>query len=195
MRTSSLSHDALNLASIVEKIPPAAETERLLTAYFNFSNWNFGLPEGWIRTVVFRTWDFLHQPTSFPDAYLNPNWLCLLFAILASASLHALVADYTHNSEHFLMCSSAALRIADNTSTAGGNILACVAIPLLAKRYSSSGRLSEAWNLLGRGIRVAEALGLRCDSECGQQWAEDEKYIRKLAWNNLAIWDRYVYPV
>lgn len=192
---------SLKLASIVEKIPPRPVTEQLLNTYFNYFNWNFGLPKNWIIAAVAQMWDFLHYPDSLPDTCLDPNWLCLLFALLATASPNA-SSSHDHNSELFSQCSMTALRIADDmphfssfVSTKfplDGSLLACLAVPLLSKRHAALGRLNEAWKLLGHWIRVAVSLELHHDPQC-RQWTDQEKYLRRLAWNNLVMWDRYIF--
>ncbi|KAF5388829.1 hypothetical protein D9757_005621 [Collybiopsis confluens] len=185
----TFSQNTAHLAALVEKIPPRSETELLINSFFRYANWNVGLLETWIRTVVGQTFDFLHCPGSFPGNSLNPNWLCLFFATLASVPNNATI----HQTGVFLTCSIAALRVAEDmqdrspkcSSTLEGNLLTCLAMPLLSKRYASLGRLGEA----RRVLRVAESFRIDYDYE-DVSWTDGEKYLRRLAWINLATWDR-----
>ncbi|KIK68953.1 hypothetical protein GYMLUDRAFT_67663 [Collybiopsis luxurians FD-317 M1] len=189
--------NTIQLATLLEKVPLQSDAEQLINSYFHYANWNFGLLESWTRTAVNQMYEFIHYPGSLPGNCLSPNWLCLFFAILASVPLDVTITDNVHDSEEFLMCSIAALRIADDMqdrsskdlSSLEGTLLTCLAIPMLSKRYAALGRLGEAWKLLGNGVRIAQSLGLNCDSE-NMSWTTDEKCLRRLAWINLAIWDR-----
>ncbi|KAJ3733804.1 hypothetical protein DFJ43DRAFT_196013 [Lentinula guzmanii] len=185
----------IQLSPLIQKLPPPSETERLLSAFFAHSNWNFGLPETWIRTLVLRMWDFLHYPPKPNTTQLNPNWLCLIYAILASVPSYIVSADYIHDLTTYSM---SALRLASDawlvqkTSTKEGCILSCIAVPLIGKKYAGLGRLSEAWQLLGSWIRMAQSLELHheLELEC-QHWSDEEETLWKLACNNLAVWDRF----
>ncbi|KAJ4483714.1 hypothetical protein J3R30DRAFT_1821410 [Lentinula aciculospora] len=196
---SNLGQGVTHISSLVQKLPPPLETERLLSAYFEYSNWYFGLPETWIRTVVSQMWDFLHCPA--PDnTHLNSNWLCLFFAILASVPPNIAITNHQYDDEQFTAYSLAALRLTGDmhqhtfeqtTSDMEGIVLACVAVPLLSKRRAASGRLNEAWKLLGNWIRVALSLELHLEPEY-EHWLDHEKQaLRRLAWTNLAICDRF----
>lgn len=200
MRPNFSQDNLSKLASLVDKIPPHSVTERLLNSCFDYCNWKFGLPKKWIFEAVAQTKDFLHYPASPLDACIHPGWLCLIFALLASAP-PSISNDLGHNSELFFQCSLAALHNAEAMpqfsgfvsakAPLEGSVLACLAVPLLIKRLAASGRLNEAWKLLGSSIRVAESLELHRDPG-SRLWTDDEKYIRRLAWNNLVMWDRSV---
>jgi hypothetical protein len=187
-----------SLGSLMEKIPLQSDVERLMNAYFLYTNWSFGFSETWIRAAISQMFQFIHFPGSLPGVSLNPNWLCLFFALLTSVCPNAVaVADYAHDTEEYLTCSFTALRVVDDIENPScrpslkleGSLLACLAIPLLSKRLAAIGRLGEAWRILGKGVRLAQSLGLNCDPAI-LQWTDDEKYLGRLAWINLEIWDR-----
>lgn len=80
------------------------------------------------------------------------------------------------------------------SSPVDGSAMVCLAIPLLCDVLAERGRVSEAWKLVGGGIRAAQAIGLHRDpdNQMWQEMPEEEKDLRRKAWWGLYIWDRYV---
>lgn len=140
---------------------------------------------------------------------INPNWLSLLFAVLASAPTMTSFPEATardrniESSDEFFMCAMTARRIAEDdhlnkpslslmVSAADGTVLSCLAVPLLCSYLSERGRVSEAWKLVGSGLRNAEAIGMHRDPEW-KKWqvmSTDEILLRRRAWWGLVIWDK-----
>jgi hypothetical protein len=79
-------------------------------------------------------------------------------------------------------------------SAADGIALSCLATPLLCHYHADSGRVSEAWKLVGYAIRAAQAVGMHRDPGWTkwQVMSEDERLLRTRAWWGLVTWDRSV---
>ncbi|KAG5639468.1 hypothetical protein H0H81_001590 [Sphagnurus paluster] len=196
------------LEDLIRNIPPMSIMTALLQAFFRESNWRFGVPEDWFYTACGQMWAVLEYPGPH-GMQINPNWLSLLFAMLAYAPKASLAAnggavtDPDHFSDHAFSCAMAARRIAEDdymnkpnlsimVSAADGVVLACLAVPLLCSYLSQRGRVSEAWKLVGNGLRNAISVGMHRDPEW-RQWqvmSKDEILLRRRAWWGLYIWDK-----
>jgi hypothetical protein len=176
----------------------------LLQGFFAESNWAFGIPEEWFRNALSQMWNVLEYPG--PHGFqINANWLSLLFAVLAYSPIRPPDGEDGDSTDHFFMCSMTARRIAEDdylnkpnvslmVSAADGTVLGCLAIPILCNYLSQRGRVSEAWKLVGNGIRNAEAVGMHRDPEW-KQWhvmSKDEIVLRRRAWWGLYICDKWV---
>jgi len=77
-------------------------------------------------------------------------------------------------------------------SPADGTVLGCLAIPILANLLAEKGQASEAWKLVGNGLRSAQGVGLHRDPDWRhwQVMSQDEKNLRRRAWWSLFIADR-----
>lgn len=190
---------------LIRSIPPVAVTTTLLERFFAEENWRFGIPEEWFRAATAQMWNVLEYPEPH-GIQINANWLSLLFAILAFAPKGPSgVENSDHDAEwdRFFTCAMAARRIAEDdylnkpnlslmASAADGTVLSCLAIPVLCTYLSQRGRLSEAWKLVGIGLRNAEAVGMHRDPEW-RQWqvmSKDEMLLRRRAWWGLFVWDK-----
>ncbi|KAG6844386.1 hypothetical protein H0H87_007290 [Tephrocybe sp. NHM501043] len=190
--------------NLIHSIPPVTITTALLKEYFTESNWRFGIPEDWFRTACSQMWNVLEYPGPH-GLQINANWLSLFFAVLACAPMsrsHTNPSE-TDNSDQWLSCALMARRIAEDdymhkpnislmVSAADGTVLSCLAVPLLCSYLAQRGRVSEAWKLVGNGIRSAEAVGMHRDPEW-KQWqvmSKDEVLLRRRAWWGLYIWDK-----
>jgi hypothetical protein len=187
----------------------------MVDAFFKEVNWRYGIPEKWFSATSSQMWTSLQSPTPLSHQ-LNPYWLCLFFAVLACApqSLNDsgpnLKPPKTYDSDTYYILASAARRIAEDryfhlsssstpldpavlhSSPADGCVLGCLAVPLLCDFLAERGRVSEAWKLMGNGIRTAQSIGLHRDpaSPVWQEMPEEEKDLRRSAWWGLYIWDR-----
>ena len=191
------------LEALIGCIPPVSVTTSLLQGFFSECNWAFGVPEEWFHTACSQMWNVLECPG--PHGFrINANWLSLLFAILAYAP--GLSSDDQIDaacSNHYFLCSIAARRIAEDdylntpnvslmVSAADGTVLGCLAVPILCNYLSQRGRVSEAWKMVGTGIRNAEAVGMHRDPEW-KHWhvmSKDEVLLRRRAWWGLYICDK-----
>ncbi|KAF8058799.1 hypothetical protein FPV67DRAFT_1523765 [Lyophyllum atratum] len=176
---------------LIRDIPPVPLATSLLSTFFTESNWRFGIPEDWFRTACTQMWNALEYPGPH-GIQINANWLSLFFAVLAYA-----------RPDHYFSCAMTARRIAEDdymnkpnlslmVSAADGTVLSCLAVPLLCSYLSQRGRVSEAWKLVGNGLRSAEAVGMHRDPGW-RQWqvmSKDEKLLRRRAWWGLYIWDK-----
>ncbi|KAJ3973109.1 hypothetical protein EV361DRAFT_89204 [Lentinula raphanica] len=181
------------LPALIQNLPSYQETECLISAFFACSNLTFGLPETWIRTLISRMWDFFRLPSGASlNTQLNPSWICLIHAILAYVPSNVLSVNSGHA---FIECAMSALRLASDgmfhSRSEEGIILACLAVSLIGKKYTASGRLNDAWLLIGNWIRVAQSLNLHHEDGYYTCWSEEEQAVRKVAWDNLLIWDRF----
>ncbi|KAF8070816.1 hypothetical protein FPV67DRAFT_1488820 [Lyophyllum atratum] len=191
---------------LIRDIPPVPLATSLLSTFFTESNWRFGIPEDWFRTACTQMWNALEYPGPH-GIQINANWLSLFFAVLAYARPLSTdgqdTADDPDYSDHYFSCAMTARRIAEDdymnkpnlslmVSAADGTVLSCLAVPLLCSYLSQRGRVSEAWKLVGNGLRSAEAVGMHRDPGW-RQWqvmSKDEKLLRRRAWWGLYIWDK-----
>lgn len=147
-----------------------------------------------------------------PQAQINPNWLSLLFAVLALAPRNGLESTGSdiESAEQLFSYAMTARRVAESAylvrpsstrpSAAQGSVLGCLAVPLLCDHLAERGRVSEAWKLVGHAILSAEAVGMHRDPS-GGDWqkirsedvmTDEEKLLRRRAWWGLFIWERQV---
>lgn len=196
------------IEDLIRNIPPMSITGALTQAFFNNNNWRFGIPEKWFHAACAQMWTALEYPGPHGQQ-INPNWLSLLFAVLAFAPTMGSFPEATakdrniESSDEFFMCAMTARRIAEDdylnkpslslmVSAADGTVLSCLAVPLLCSYLSERGRVSEAWKLVGSGLRNAEAIGMHRDPEW-KKWqvmSTDEILLRRRAWWGLVIWDK-----
>lgn len=178
----------------------------LTEAYFSNVNWRFWVPEEWFCASAAQMWTI--QQDCSRSAKINIHWLILLFAVLASApqSSYASLEDMqllAESSDEYFSYAMVARRIAEDeylgkpntsmlTSIADGTVLGCLATPLLSNYLAERGRVSEAWKLVGDGIRSAQAVGMHRDPgwKLWQVMSEDESLLRRRAWWGLFIWDK-----
>lgn len=200
------------ISLLVASLPPRETVNRLIDAYFVQRDWNYGLPGVWFRTSCQQMWEHLDSPCSGPACRatggcsrcareVNPNWLALLFAVLA-LSPHA-VEGFT--SKTFFIKAMEARRLVEDSmlfhrqyssppsqAVVHGVSLSCLAAALLACWLSDHGMPSDSWKLTGTAIRQAQAAGLHRDP----MWFKWEKMdaqeceLRVLAWWYLIISDR-----
>jgi hypothetical protein len=146
-----------------------------------------------------------------PQVQINPNWLSLLYAVLALAPRNGLelTGNDIASAEQFFSYAIAARKMGETaylvsptstrSSAAHGSVLACLAVPLLCDHLAERGRVSEAWKLVGHAILCAEAVGMHRDPSW-RAWHKmsedimnnDEKLLRRRAWWGLFIWERQV---
>ncbi|KAJ7072571.1 hypothetical protein C8F01DRAFT_253018 [Mycena amicta] len=193
---SSLLPNDTSLNRLIQALPPSSTVTSLCQIFFRDFNWRFGIPSVWFQTTCSAMWNALRHPH---PTYINPNWLSLLFAVLA------LVSD--ENPEHLFSCATAARRIAEGVyltqpstsqrSPAHGSVLSALAAPLLCDYMAERGHVSEAWKLAGNAIIGAEALGLHRDPNwhawhklSGDSMNDDEKLLRRSAWWGLFVCER-----
>ncbi|PPQ98399.1 hypothetical protein CVT24_004078 [Panaeolus cyanescens] len=202
---------AIPLATTIEQLiaylPSMLVVESLTNAFMTECNWRYGIPERWFRGARAQMWLNISQPRSSCPDQLNANWLMLLFAMMASApqSAYDHVGQYSpvRISDDYFMCATMARRFAEDeylnmpnaslmVSAADGTVLNCIASIVLASYLTERGRVSEAWKLVGNGIRNAEAVGMHRDPEwkLWQMMSADEKVLRRKAWWGLFIFDK-----
>lgn len=184
----------------------------MVDAFFKEINWRYGIPKKWFSSTCYQMWTYLQNPTQVHQ--LNLHWLCLFFSVLACAPQpgESSILDArplnTHDSGTYFLCASVARRLAEDhyldqpvvpldpntnpSSPVDGCVLSCLAIPLLCDFLAERGRLSEAWKLVGSGVRTAQSVGMHRDpgSSLWQDMSEEEKNLRRQAWWGLFIWDR-----
>lgn len=197
-----------SIDELANRLPPMKAVEALTIAFFDESNWRYGIPEDWFHTARRDMWSSLHHSGS-TTSNLNANWLMLLFAILASAppSAHK---DVQHLSPYcgtdgYFMYAMMARRMAEDdflsepnqsfmVSAADGTVVGCLATPILCDYLAARGRVSEAWKLIGQAIRNAMSVGLHRDPESGlwQQMSGNEILLRRCAWWALFMSDKSV---
>jgi hypothetical protein len=184
-----------------------------LHSFFARNNWRFGIPEKWFYSASTQMWTTLEYPNH--NTQINANWLSLFFSMLAVAGNNSgddsLQPDDNRGMEStdkYFMCAMAARRIAEDdylnkptvsmmASAADGTVLGCLAVMLLCCYLAQRGRASEAWKLVGAGVRNAEAVGMHRDPEWNrwQVMSKDEIDLRRVAWWGLVIWDKCVFLV
>lgn len=178
----------------------------MINSYFLHVNWRFGIPEQWFREACSQMWMALKFSNAADK--INVNWLSLLFAVLAytppdTPELHA-PGVVVEGSMNFFLRAMNARRIVDEdhlrnpsispvVSAADGTVLGCLALPLICNHLAERGLASEAWKLIGVGLRNAQAVGMHRDPawKLWQIMSEDEKLLRRRAWWSLVVWDRY----
>ncbi|KAJ6593610.1 hypothetical protein B0H19DRAFT_27376 [Mycena capillaripes] len=191
---------------LIQSLPSSSTVAALCQVFFKDANWRFGIPEQWFRVTCADMWNAMRY--NVPQVQINPNWLSLLYAVLALAPRNSLDSTSEIDSaEQFFSYAMAARRIAESaylvrssstrTSAAQGSVLACLAVPLLCDHLAERGRVSEAWKLVGHAILCAEAVGMHRDPSW-RAWqkmsedimSDDEKLLRRRAWWGLFIWER-----
>lgn len=198
---------ATTIEQLISYLPSMLVVESLTNAFMTECNWRYGIPERWFRGARAQMWINVSQPRSSCPDQLNANWLMLLFAMMASApqSAYDHVGQYapTRINDDYFMCATMARRFAEDeylnmpnaslmVSAADGTVLGCLASTVLASYLAERGRVSEAWKLIGHGIRNAEAVGMHRDPEwkLWQMMSADEKVLRRKAWWALFIFDK-----
>ncbi|KAF4599716.1 Oaf3p [Pleurotus pulmonarius] len=186
---------------LVSSIPPRAVTDTLIKTFFARTNWRYGISEDWFYSAYEQMWTALNFPYG-AGLQVNPNWLSLLFAILAICPQSAISAAADTQAEAFFTYGMMARRVAEDTylsvpafapleSAADGTTLGCLAAPILAYFLAERKRISEAWKLIGNSIRSAQAVGMHRDPSW-RQWhtmSENERMLRTRAWWGLRQWD------
>ncbi|KAG6880020.1 hypothetical protein C0992_007817 [Termitomyces sp. T32_za158] len=191
---------------LIRDVPSTTAATVLLQTFFAQCNWRFGIPEEWFMTACSQMWSVLEYPR--PRGFqVNANWLSLFFAVLAYAPESAAGGEsstiQSDACDHYFSCAIKARRVAEDHymnqpnislmfSAADGTVLSCLAVPILCSYLSEHGHVSEAWKLIGNGIRQAEAVGMHRDPEW-RQWqvmSKDEVLLRRRAWWGLYIWDK-----
>jgi Fungal specific transcription factor domain len=220
--TSACRDTTLGLSSIppaerehlIQSLPPKPVATVSFHRFFTKDNWRFGIPEQWFQTACAQMWTALEYPTH-DNMQINANWLSLFFAVLAIAvnnSCHSNDSSRADDNrgveptDRYFMYAMTARRIAEDdylnkpnvsimASAADGTGIGCLAVPLLCCYLAQRGRVSEAWKLVGSGIRTAEAIGMHRDPEWirWQVMSKDEIHLRRTAWWGLVIWDKYVF--
>ncbi|KAF7362134.1 hypothetical protein MVEN_00559400 [Mycena venus] len=193
---------------LMQFLPSSSTVSALCQVFFKDANWRFGIPEQWFLATCADMWNALRY--TVPQVQINPNWLSLLYAVLALAPRNR--SESTNNdidsAEQFFTYSMTARRIAETAylvrptstraSAAQGSVLACLAVPLLCDHLAERGRVSEAWKLVGHAILCAEAVGMHRDPSW-RAWqkmtsedimGDDEKLLRRRAWWGLFTWER-----
>ncbi|KAJ7039188.1 hypothetical protein C8F04DRAFT_1255333 [Mycena alexandri] len=200
-------HPCPSVLRLIQSLPPSPTVDRLCRAFFKDANWRFGIPEQWFHATCTDMWNAMRYTA--PQVQINPNWLSLLYAVLALAprsALESTSADTDISAEQFFSYAMTARRIAESaylvrpsstrTSAAQGSVLACLAVPLLCDHLAERGRVSEAWKLVGHAILCAEAVGMHRDpswrawqktsmSSAEDIMGDDEKLLRRRAWWGL----------
>ena len=184
----------------------------LVHNFFAYDNWRFGIPEQWFQTACTQMWTALEYPNH--NLEINANWLSLFFSVLAIAANQDDDSPQPDNSrgmestDAYFKNAMSARRIAEDdymnkptvsvmASAADGTMLGCFAVPVLCCYLTQRGRVSEAWKLVGSGIRHAEAVGMHRDPEWvgWQVMSKDEIVLRRIAWWGLVILDKLVFLV
>jgi len=197
------------MRAIVSKLPSRQRVAALVDAYFTERNWEFGLPEAWFRSSLQQMWQHLDMrcpggvclaPASCAPCKteVNTHWMTLLFAVLTLAPrsvagdpavflTHALTAKRL--SEDILL---AVPTYWMSEKAVHGGVMSCIGTALLAAHLADKGRVSEAWKLVGSGVRSAQAMGLHRDPGW-RKWetmGKQESELRLLGWWLLWIADR-----
>ncbi|KAF9453960.1 hypothetical protein P691DRAFT_718360 [Macrolepiota fuliginosa MF-IS2] len=197
---------------LIQYLPCVTSGNLMIDAFLKEVNWRYGIPEKWFSNTCNQMWNHLQTPLQ--GHQLNLYWLCLFFSVLActpplgESSILTTKPPNTHDRCTYFICASTARRLAEGayldqplgpsssnvatSSPTDGSVLACLAIPLLCDFLAERGKLSEAWKLVGSGIRSAQAIGLHRDpgDQRWQEMSEGEKDLRRRAWWGLYIWDR-----
>ncbi|KAK7057471.1 hypothetical protein R3P38DRAFT_1175690 [Favolaschia claudopus] len=190
---------------LIQSLPSSATVASLCQSFFKDVNWCYGIPEQWFLTTCADMWTSVRY--SVLRAQINPNWLCLLYAVLALAPrchVDPTVDDMASAAQFFEYAMTArrvgesAYLIGPRGSAAQGSVLLCLAVPLLCDHLAERGYSNEAWKLVGHAILCAEAVGMHRDpSWCAWKKAgsedvmgDTEKLLRRRAWWGLFIRER-----
>lgn len=194
------------IEELVSSLPSMLAVETMTAAFFLEINWRYGIPEEWFRGTRSQMWASL-QNQQMATSQINANWMMLLLAILASApqSAYKEIQHYapTRSSDDYFMCAIMARRMVEDEclcppaasfmdSAADGTVLGCLATPLLCDYLAQRGLVSEAWKLVGQGIRNAISVGMHRGPEwkLWQMMSADEKLLRRRAWWGLFMSDK-----
>ncbi|KAJ6603147.1 hypothetical protein B0H10DRAFT_649184 [Mycena sp. CBHHK59/15] len=200
-------HPCPSVLRLIPCIPSSSTVALLSRIFFRDANWRFGIPERWFHATCADMWNAMRY--TVPQVQINPNWLTLLFAVLALAPRTAVDSGSSdmESAEQYFSYSMAARRIAESAylvrpsstraSAAQGSVLACLAVPLLCDHLAERGRVSEAWKLVGHAILCGEAVGMHRDPSW-REWqkisedvmSDEEKLLRRRAWWGLFVWER-----
>ncbi|KAL1742363.1 fungal-specific transcription factor domain-containing protein [Schizophyllum fasciatum] len=191
---------------LLDALPSRDVLDQLLEYYFGYINCQFGIPESWFRDTHVAV---QNERASHLKQAVNPNWLALLYALLASipptapcfASLrpywHDTRRHYDHAHESCRLASAAYLEPVPldqslGASAADGAVVRCFAISLMCVYLAEHGHVSEAWKLAGSAIRLAISVGMHRDPSWAlwQEMSVDESTLRRRSWWNLVILDR-----
>ncbi|KAI0339071.1 hypothetical protein BDW22DRAFT_1381142 [Trametopsis cervina] len=195
---------------LVAHLPPRDKFDELCDAFFAVRNWQYGLSEHWFKSSCQKMWQHLELrcdeaciimdgcPACKED--VNPHWMSLLFSLLA---LSPTANNSTQERAIYFQLALEARRFMDDTllsspaystseDAVNGGVLSCMATAFLAMYLAESGRVSEAWKLVGSGLRNAQALGMHRDPGWGkwQSMHKEERELRVLGWWWLVISDR-----
>jgi hypothetical protein len=203
-RFSPLPYASHTVHQLLLKLPHKGTFDALVESYFFNLNWRYGISRTWFNRETGKMWSKI-QTTHTQASEINANFLMLVFTVLAVAprddelgvSLTVLPCD------DYFMCAMISRRIAEDdyfntprastmVSPSDGTALGCLATPILASFLSERGRVSEAWKLVGNGIRNAQAVGLHRDPDwkLWQVMSQEEKCLRRRAWWSLFISER-----
>lgn len=190
-----------SLHELAHSLPGKEKSDLLITAFFQYENWRFGLPRQLIMNVYNRMWDAI-QADSTSLNRLKVNWLTLLFSVFA----HSPECTNEEQSRKYFLRSLTGRRLAEDllcasfsvprmhVSITEGTALGCIATVLLANYLCDRGQVSEAWKMVGTAIRNAQTAGLH-KNPAWHRWkdmTEDEKSIRLSAWLLLSQQDMQV---
>lgn len=205
-RFSPLPYASHTVQQLILKLPNKPTFDALVESYFFNLNWRYGLPQNWFNRAAGEMWSQM-QTSPHQSSEINANFLTLVFSILAVAPREDQMAGSSTvlSCDDYFMCAMVSRRIAEDdyfntprastmVSPSDGTVLGCLATPILASFLSERGRVSEAWKLVGSGIRNAQAVGLHRDPgwRLWQVMSQEEKMLRKRAWWSLFITDRFL---
>ncbi|KAJ7128969.1 hypothetical protein C8R43DRAFT_896857 [Mycena crocata] len=198
-----------SILRLIQSLPSNTTVAALCQVFFKDANWRFGIPEAWFHATCADMWNAMRYTA--PQVQINPNWLSLVYAVLAIVHRSGLQSISNLNDmespEQYFSYAMTARRIAESAylvrpsatraSAAQGSVLACLAVPLLCDYLAERGRVSEAWKLVGNAILCAEAVGMHRDPSW-REWqkisedimSDEEKLLRRRAWWGLFIWER-----
>ena len=161
---------------------PQETVDDSIEAYYTDRDWDYSLPERRFKNSCHQMWDRLGVLCAGRACQaargclrrtreVNPNWLALLFAVLALAPHSIKGLD----SKVFFIKAMEAHRLVEDTvllcrhssapsqSVMHGVALGCIAAALLACWLSDHGRSSDCKKLTGTAIGQAQAIGLHRD--------------------------------
>ena len=173
MRARKRDSDDPALASpiryILTQLPPRAEVENLINIYFMTRNVEFGIPEAWFRAAMQTMW--LHMDRECVPGCpsnggciscseeVNPHWLALFFSVLAVTPYE----NGTRQRSSFFNSAIVSRRVIEEIfltspgpvpdSAVAGSVLSCLGAAVLSSYLADHGRVSEAWKLVGSGLR------------------------------------------
>ncbi|KAH8830901.1 hypothetical protein DL96DRAFT_1594763 [Flagelloscypha sp. PMI_526] len=189
---------SLAINSLLQRLPPRAECEPALSAFFTHHNWRFGVPE-----VIFqKNWEMMWQIIAVHDnIQVNPHWLGLLYSCLSFST-----TDPVRGPEYFYNAVTAR-RIAEDmllspaftpngerkpSTSADGVALGCFAAVLQANYLADRGMVSEGWKIVGNAIRAGTSLTAYHYTAWTSftDMTNDEKLLRRRAWWAMIVFDR-----